>query len=144
MSQFKFTIRHFHFQSVGIPSSDSWQHSRYTAAALHAARRAKERTDPQLQRPSKCRLAVLAVEVGGRWSEEAANFLRQLVHAKARTVAATLRQSTVTALVARWSVVRPLHACGPGSFGNLIGLPATRWPVQPRWGSTSLAPRHPS
>ena len=46
--------------------------------ALRAARRAKERTYPELVGGSRCRLVILALEVGGQWSEEAAQFLRLL------------------------------------------------------------------
>ena len=53
--------------------------------ALAAARRRKERTNPELAAPwSRCRLVVMASEVGGRWSSEALAFLRQLAKAKAR------------------------------------------------------------
>ena len=43
----------------------------YQGAALRLARRAKERTYPELMRSQRCRLVVLALEVGGRWSPEA-------------------------------------------------------------------------
>ena len=44
--------------------------------ALRAARRRKERTYPELVRPSqRAKLVVLAGEVAGRWSEETASFL---------------------------------------------------------------------
>ena len=53
---------------------------------LLAARRRKERTYPELVAPrSRCRLVVLANEVGGRWSTEALVFLRLLARAKARS-----------------------------------------------------------
>ena len=46
---------------------------------LLAARRRKERTYPELVAPrSRCRMVVLANEVGGRWSTEALVFLRLL------------------------------------------------------------------
>ena len=43
----------------------------YAGAALHTARQNKERTYPELAGSNKCRLVVLAIEVGGRWSPEA-------------------------------------------------------------------------
>ena len=44
--------------------------------ALRRARQRKERTYPELLgRRARARLVVLAVEVGGRWSEEARSFL---------------------------------------------------------------------
>ena len=53
-------------------------------AALRRARQRKEKTYPELVgRRVRARLVVLAVEVGGRWSEEARNFLSQLAKARA-------------------------------------------------------------
>ena len=46
---------------------------RFAGAALQDARRSKERTYPDLLNNQRCRLVVLAIEVGGRWSEEAAH-----------------------------------------------------------------------
>ena len=44
---------------------------RFTGAALQDARRRKERTYPELIGSRRCRLVVLGIETGGRWSEEA-------------------------------------------------------------------------
>jgi len=52
------------------------------------ARRAKESTYPELFQTRRCKLVVLAIEVVGRWSQEAATFLRLLAQAKARTIPA--------------------------------------------------------
>ena len=46
---------------------------------------------------------VLAVEVGGRWSEEATKFVQQLAKAKAWTVPAILRPSVRAAYFHRWT-----------------------------------------
>ena len=54
-------------------------------------------------RSSRCRLVVVGVEVGGRWSTETADFLRQLARAKARDAPAALRLAYQAALVHRWS-----------------------------------------
>ena len=43
---------------------------RVAGAALGEARRRKERTYPELLRYQRCRLVVLAIEVGGRWSAQ--------------------------------------------------------------------------
>ena len=48
---------------------------RFAGAALQDARKSKERTYPELLNNKRCRLVVLAIEVGGRWSEEAAAFV---------------------------------------------------------------------
>ena len=59
--------------------------------ALQEARRRKEATYPELVGNARCRLVVLGAEVGGRWSAEAAEFVRLLAHAKARAAPAVLR-----------------------------------------------------
>ena len=46
---------------------------------------------------------ALGAEVGGRWSAEAAEFVRFLVHAKARAAPAVLRPALRGAYVHRWS-----------------------------------------
>ena len=46
---------------------------------------------------------VVALEVGGHWSEESASFLQQLAHCKARAYPAILRQSPTQAYLHRWS-----------------------------------------
>ena len=56
----------------------------YRGAALHAARRSKERTYPELLATRRCKLVVLAIEVAGRWSQEAATFIRPLAAAKSK------------------------------------------------------------
>ena len=50
----------------------------YAGTALTEARRRKERTYPELMRSRRCRLIVLGIERGGRWSEEAARFVKLL------------------------------------------------------------------
>ena len=52
----------------------------YAGAALQDARKSKERAYPELRRSRRCRLVVLAIEVGGRWSHEATQFLSLLAH----------------------------------------------------------------
>ena len=57
--------------------------SRPRWVALAEARRVKERTNPELVGPgARPQLVVLALEVGGRWSEEAKIFIRLLARAR--------------------------------------------------------------
>ena len=58
-------------------------------AALRIARRAKERTYPEMLGSPRCRLVVLAVELGGRFSQEAAQFLRLLARSRPGSSSAT-------------------------------------------------------
>ena len=72
-------------------------------AGLRIARRAKERTSPELLAPqSRCRLVVIALDVGGRWSAEAVDLVRQLARARARSVPERLRSVLTVAYVRRW------------------------------------------
>ncbi|CAE7207612.1 unnamed protein product [Symbiodinium natans] len=58
---------------------------------------AKQCTYPELLRSLRCRLVVLAIELGGRWSRETALFIRHLARA-----APSLRNASVAAFTARW------------------------------------------
>ena len=71
--------------------------------ALVAARRRKERTHPEVVRPGhRARLIVIAGEVAGRWSEEAASFLRHLAKARSRCEPATLQKRAEQGWRLRW------------------------------------------
>ena len=105
--------------SVGQPR----RHQRRTqGAALRTARRAKERTYPELLNSPRCRLVVLALEVGGRWSEEAAQFLRLLARCRAREVPPALRASATSAWIARWSALLSF-AAARAFAASLLSLP---------------------
>ena len=79
-------------------------------AWLAEARRRKERTYPELLGGSRCRLVVLALEVGGRWSNEAIDFVRTLARAKARSAPELLRKPTQVARQSRWSTMLSVAA----------------------------------
>ena len=66
-------------------------------AALRDARRRKERRYPELLEGNRCRLVVTAMEIGGRWSEEAYDFLVALAAAKAEDAPRLLQGSTFQA-----------------------------------------------
>ena len=68
-----------------------------------AARKKREQTYPELLEARRCRLVVLAFEVGGRWSDESLDFVRRLARAKARSQPEWLRASAAQAYVHRWS-----------------------------------------
>ena len=55
-------------------------------APLLQAKREKEAAYPELTGPGKCRLVVVAIETGGRWSDEAVDFVTQLALAKTKEV----------------------------------------------------------
>ena len=85
-----------------VPVNPAVRAGRFAAAALHDARKAKERTY-KLLRNSRCRLVVLGIEVGGRWSEEAAAFITNLARAKTRDTPAPLRHAATASLISRWT-----------------------------------------
>ena len=95
-------------------------------SALDQARRTKERRYPELTGEyGRARLVVLACETGGRWSEEAHDFLLHLARAKARSeppeiraVARRLVQTLVHSIVMLCCAdVRNVTAGAPWRFG---------------------------
>ena len=70
---------------------------------LATARRKKEDKYAELLRSCRCRLVLLGMEVGGRWSEEALRFIRLLAKAKSRAYPQLLRASARAAWASRWT-----------------------------------------
>jgi len=93
--------------------------------ALRAARQAKERTYPELVGGARCRLVVLAMEVGGKWSKEATDFLRLLAQARNRSVVPALRKAVVQASIARWSAMLTMAAQAPFAASLIFQNPAS-------------------
>ena len=98
--------------------------------ALQAARRAKETTFPELSgEGGRPRLVVLAAEVGGRWSQETADFLNAKAKAKAgehpRILQGGVRDAHIRG-VPCWRVVWPGRwQCLCWSDGQSLGRGAT-------------------
>ena len=63
----------------------------------------KESASPELLVSRRCYLLAAGHEVGGRWSEEAYDFLLQLARAKAATGPSVLRASATMAWLRRWT-----------------------------------------
>ena len=75
---------------------------------LQEPRRRKERTYPELNGAGgRARLVVLAAEVGGRWSDETAQFLEALAKHRAQGAPGVMGQRVQSAWLRRW--------------GNLLG-----------------------
>ena len=91
--------------------------------ALASARRKKARTCPELVAAgARARLVVLALEVGGRWSQEANTFVKLLAKAKVRSELAVVQRRMEQAWRLRWSSIlacaaaRAFAGCGwPGA-----------------------------
>ena len=76
---------------------------------------------PELLRSRRCRLVVLAIETGGRWSPEATTFLRLLAQTKARAVPNILRKAVEASLLSRWSAILT-HAAQHAFAASLLDL----------------------
>ena len=70
--------------------------------ALVTVIRAKERTYPELFGSSRCRLTVVALELGGRWSTQA---VRLLARCKARSAPPPSGAAAISAYTLRWSAL---------------------------------------
>ena len=90
------------------PCAD-WQ----DGATAERARADKESKYPELVVGGRCRLVVLAIETGGRFSQELGDFLRQMAQAKSSSVPWYLRSSTAAAYERRWT--RMLAVCAATS-----------------------------
>ena len=67
------------------------------------ARAVEETTCPELVEFGRCRLVVVAIETGGRWSDEAVHLFRMLAFAKARESLPVLKWPVVLAWERRWT-----------------------------------------
>ena len=95
---------------------------------LEAARRRKVNKYPELLHSRRCRLVVAAMEIGGRWSEEAWTFLALLAKVKAETAPAALRRSTEFCFLRRWSTMIAV-AAQTAYAASLLGEPAGKAPA---------------
>ena len=71
-------------------------------AVAETARANKERAYPELASGNRCLLVVLAIEVGGRFSQETGEFLKHLAMARSQTTPKFLQASSVAAFERRW------------------------------------------
>jgi len=74
---------------------------------------------------ARCRLVVLAMEVGGKWSKEAAAFLRLLAQARTRSIVPTLRKAAVQAPIARRPATLTMAAQAPFAASLILQNPAS-------------------
>eukprot|EP00439_Symbiodinium_sp_Y106_P022490 s283_g2.t1 len=105
--------------SAGAPRRAA---GRDAGAALALARKTRERTYPELRQSARCKLVVLALELGGRWSTEAATFVKLLAGLRARAVPAASRGPSISAFASRWSAVLSF-AAARALAGSLLSLP---------------------
>ena len=101
---------------VGWPRGGSHWCDGVTA---EAARADKERKYSEFLRGNRCRLVVLALETGGRFSQETADFLRQLSEARAQSVPSFLRHLARAAFEQRWASLLAVSAA-TARVGSLL------------------------
>ena len=95
----------------GVLSSFGEPHS--NAADVDGAVLARARADKEATYlTGRCRLVVMAIETGGRWSSEAMDFVRQLAFAEAREVLSHMRFPIALVWERRWTRMLST-ACSP-------------------------------
>ena len=87
-----------HRNGKARPRAD-WQ----DGAALKDAKKDKEKRYPELKRERRCHLVTAGMEVGGRWEEDAYNFLVELALAKGQEASRTLRGAATNSWLRRWA-----------------------------------------
>ena len=93
---------------------------------MEEARRLKERTYPELVATNgRVRMVVLAIELGGRWSSEAVEFIDLLAAAKVRSEPLLLRASAQQAWKRRWINILT-NASQTALATSLLEMPPSR------------------
>ena len=101
-------------------------------AALQCARRRKTITYPELSgEGGRARLVVLAAEVGGRFSEEAATFAHALAKARSRSQPPILRGRVRAAFSRRWEGILACTAAKSFAVSLLDRRPACNTGMDP-------------
>ena len=85
------------------PSSAQSREQARCRLGLTPGQAKRRQTYPELVRARRCRLVVAGVEVGGRFSTEAATWLRLLARHRASAAPAAMQSAARSAWVARWS-----------------------------------------
>ena len=94
-------------------------------ASLERARTRRERRCPELVgAEGRARLVVFLGEVGGRFSEEAAHFLRSLASAKVRGMSKLVKRRVHAALMRRWCSMLGCTAARSYALSLLDRVPA--------------------
>ena len=93
---------------------------------LVKARADKERKYAELINGDRCRLVVVGVETGGRWSDEPVTLLDHLASARAREAPPILRGSAFFMWRRRWSRMLAV-ACGRAFAQSLVSAAEGSW-----------------
>ena len=112
------------------PGSHAHTGATTNGAALQSARHLKEANYSELLEGDRCRLVVIGVETGGRFSQEAVEFVDALAAARARDSSSVLRRSAHLGLATpvdadvghlMWPFVRCFAGRGPER--RVVGTP---------------------
>ena len=95
--------------------------------ALTQAEERKSRTYPEFGQQGRCKLVVLPLEVGGRWSTATQTFLRALARGRALASPSHSRAALAHALQRRWGQMLTV-AANTAFSSSLPELPATAVP----------------
>ena len=88
-------------------------------AMLTKARADKEEVYTELATSGRCKLIVMAMETGGRWSEESVAVLRELTHAKAQEAPSFKRFSVGLMWERRWTRILAV-TCATAFAASLV------------------------
>ena len=111
--------------------------ARVDGAVCSRAREDKERKYSELLRADRCRLVVVALETGGRWSEESLQFVESLAGARARDAPHALYHSAALAWRRRWARMIAV-SCARSFASSLVAIPTAA--LQPLGGADGCAP----
>ena len=91
-------------------------------AAAQSARADKEAKYPEIKESNRCQLVVVALETGGRWAQEAWDFIEELAWAKALEAQPAVRKAAVGGWARRWR--RMLATSAASAFASSLVAPA--------------------
>ena len=103
--------------------------ARMDGAVCTRAREDKERKHSELLRADRCRLVVVALETGGRWSEESLQFVESLAAVRARDAPPALFHSAALAWRRRWARMIAVSCAPSQALGHFIYRSSAPW-----WG----------
>ena len=107
------------------------------AVCANSARSDKESKYPEFLESRRCALIVLALEVGGRFSDEAYGFIEELAFAKAAEAPAAMRKSARLSWQRRWTRLLACTAARAWCNGVVapaaLGAPADDCGPTPDW-----------
>ena len=110
----------------------------HDGAVLLQARQDTEATYPELASSGRCKLVVLAMETGGRWSEEAVQTLQTLAHSKARDAPPYMQFSVALMWERRWTRMLAI-ACAVSFASSLVEPPRNASWCRTDWETPLLA-----